>query len=152
MYETVLWATNASSLADGALAEALTLLQPGGHLVAFYCDERCAAGRANGVTLLADTCERQEKIRQQVDDLQADGIDVTLVVDATERHVVGEIAKAAEEHDADVIVCGTRGFGIVAGAVAGSVAMRLPHVATCPVVVVSERAAQRAASRKAVTA
>jgi nucleotide-binding universal stress UspA family protein len=152
MYETVLWATNASPIADGALAEALTLLQPGGRLIAFYCDERFVGGRTSGVSILADTLERQEKLRQHVEDLQSDGIDATLVVDATQRDVVGEIAKAAEEHDADVIVCGTRGFGIVAGAVAGSVAMRLPHVAGCPVVVVSERAAQRSASRRVVTA
>lgn len=152
MYETVLWATNASPLADGALAEALTLLQPGGHLIAFYCDERFVGGRPSGTSLLADTLDRQAKLRKQVEDIQADGVDATLVVQTTHRHVVGEIAKAAEEHDADVIVCGTRGFGIVAGAVAGSVAMRLPHVAGCAVVVVSERAAERSASRKAVPA
>jgi nucleotide-binding universal stress UspA family protein len=152
MYETVLWATNASPLADGALTEALTLLQPGGHLIAFYCDERFAGGRTGSASLLADTLDRQAKLHQQVEQLQADGIDATLVVDATTRHVVGEIARTAEEHDADAIVCGTRGFGIVAGAVAGSVAMRLPHVAGCPVIVVSERAAQRAASRKVLTA
>jgi nucleotide-binding universal stress UspA family protein len=152
MYETVLWATNASPLADGALAEALALLQPGGHLIAFYCDERFDTGRARGASLLVDTLDRQAKLRTQVEELHADGIDATLVVDTTSRHVVGEIARAAEEHGAGAIVCGTRGFGIVAGAVAGSVAMRLPHVAGCPVIVVSERAAKRAASRRAVPA
>jgi hypothetical protein len=35
------------------------------------------------------------------------------------------------------------GFGIVAGAIAGSVAIRLPHLASCPVIVVSEMAAER---------
>jgi nucleotide-binding universal stress UspA family protein len=152
MYETVLWATNASPLADGALAEALNLLWPGGRLIAFYCDERFAGGRTDGASLLSDTLDRQAKLRKQVEELTSDGIDATLVVTVTHHHVVGEIAKAAEEHDADAIVCGTRGFGVVAGAIAGSVAMRLPHVAGCPVVVVSERAAQRAASREKVTA
>ena len=75
----------------------------------------------------------------------SDGIDACLVVETTHHNTVGQIAKAAEEGKADVIVCGSRGFGVVAGAVAGSVAMRLPHVASCPVVIVSEKAMERAA-------
>ena len=143
MYEIVLWATDASPIADGALAEALRLLQPGGHLIAFHCDERFVGGRAGGLPVLADESERLEKLVAQVERLQAAGIDAELVVETAHRNMAGEIAKAAEVHGADVIVCGTRGFGLVAGAVAGSVAMRLPHLASCPVIVVSEKAAAR---------
>jgi len=143
MYEIVLWATDASPIADGALAEALRLLQPGGHLIAFHCDERFLGGRAAGLPVLADEADRREKLVAQVEQLKADGIDAELVVESTRHSMAGEIAKAADAHDADVIVCGTRGFGVVAGAVAGSVAMRLPHLASCPVIVVSERAAER---------
>jgi nucleotide-binding universal stress UspA family protein len=71
------------------------------------------------------------------------GIDADLMVKTTHHSTAGEIAKAADVHDVDAIICGTRGFGIVAGAVAGSVAMRLPHLASCPVVAVSEKAAER---------
>jgi nucleotide-binding universal stress UspA family protein len=144
MYRTVLWATDASPGADGALTEALKILEPGGRLIAFHCDERFLTSRAGSLSLVADEPEKKEKLRAQVDELHARGIDAQLVVEVTHQHPVGEIAKVAEEFGADVIVCGTRGFGIVGGMVAGSVAMRLPHVAGCPVLVVSERAMQRA--------
>ncbi|MDX6485892.1 MAG: Universal stress protein family [Gaiellaceae bacterium] len=145
MYETVLWATDASPVADGALKVALELLQPGGRLIAFHCDERFHGGRSGGMPLLADELDRLEILRTQVDELRENDIDAELRVETTHRNTAGEIARAAEACDAGVIVCGTRGFGIVAGAVAGSVAMRLPHVASCPVVVVSEKAVDRAA-------
>jgi nucleotide-binding universal stress UspA family protein len=143
MYETILWATDASPVADGALPEALKLLEPGGRLIVFHCDERFPTGRVGGIPLRVDEVDRIEKLETQVADLQEDGVDAELVVEATSRHAVGVIAQAAEDHHAEAIVCGTRGFGVVAGAIAGSVAMRLPHVAGCPVVVVSEKAAQR---------
>lgn len=145
MYETVLWATDASPVADGALKVAVELLQPGGRLVAFHCDERFFGGRSGGMPLLADEVDRRGKLRAQVDELRDSGIDATLIVETTHHNTAGEIARAAEDCNADAIVCGTRGFGIVAGAVAGSVAMRLPHVASCPVVVVSEKAAEHMA-------
>ena len=146
MYETVLWATDASPVADGALKVAVELLQPGGRLIAFHCDERFHGGRSGGLPLLADEFDRIEHLREQVEELQSEGIHAELLVEITHRNTAGEIARAAEAGDADVIVCGTRGFGIVAGAVAGSVAMRLPHVASCPVVVVSEKAVERTAA------
>lgn len=145
MYRTVLWATDGSAVADGALPEALKLLEPDGQLIAFHCDERFAGGRLGGGTVFVDELDRLAKIRAQVDQLNAAGIDVRLIVEKTHQNAAGEIAAAAEIHHADVIVCGTRGFGVVAGAVAGSVAMRLPHLATRPVVVVSEAAAASAA-------
>lgn len=145
MYGTILWSTDASAVADGALAEALRLLQPGGRLIAFHCDERFLGGRAGGMPVLADETDRRGKLRGQVERLKADGIDAELVVETTHHNTAGEIAKAAEVYGAEVIVCGTRGFGVVAGAVAGSVAMRLPHLASCPVIVVSEKAAARSA-------
>lgn len=144
MYRTVLWATDASPVADGALPEAVQLLEPGGHLIAFHCDERFLGGRSGGMPVLADEFDRRGKLRAQVDQLKADGIDAELIVETTHHNTAGEIAKAAEIYSAEAIVCGTRGFGVVAGAVAGSVAMRLPHLASCPVVVVSEKAAERA--------
>ena len=144
MYEIVLWATDASPVADGALVEALRLLQPGGHLIAFHCDERFLGGRSGGMPVLADETDRRGRLRERIEQLKTDGIDVELVVETTHHNTAGEIAKAAEVYNANVIVCGTRGFGVVAGAVAGSVTMRLPHLASCPVVVVSEKASDRA--------
>ena len=143
MYKTVLWATDGSAGADGALAEARRLLNAKGTLIAFHCDERFLGGHAGGSPIVADEPDRKAKIRAQVDDLIAEGIDAKLIINVTHHGAVGEIASAAEEYEADVIVCGTRGFGVVAGVVAGSVSMRLPHVAGCPVLVVSDQAALR---------
>jgi nucleotide-binding universal stress UspA family protein len=143
MYETVLWATDGSPLADHALPTALNLLKPGGRLIAFHCDERFGAGRAGGLAVMADEPNLVETLKRRVEELREEGIDAELVVETTHHSTPGEIAKAAETYGADVIVLGTRGFGVVAGAVAGSVAMRLPHLASCPVVVVSEQAAER---------
>src|SRR4051812_5143872 len=140
MYDTVLWATDASPVSDGALQTAVDLLNPGGRLIAFHCDERFLSGRAGGLPLLADETERRARLQATVQELCADGIDAELIIETTSRSAPGEIAKAAEKLGADAIVCGTRGFGVAAGAVAGSVAMRLPHLAACPVVVISEAA------------
>ena len=146
MYNTILWATDASEIADGALNEALSLLEPGGRLIAFHCDERFSGGRSGGAPLLADETDRRIKLRAQILKLREDEIDAQLIVKTTSHTTAGEIAKAAAVHDVDAIVCGTRALGAVAGAVTGSVAMRLPHLAPCPVVVVSQHAAERRAS------
>jgi nucleotide-binding universal stress UspA family protein len=143
VYKTVLWATDGSDGADGALDEARRALEPNGRLIVFHCDERFAGGRVGGAPIAVDEPDRKAKIHEQVDALRAEGVDVKLSVVVTHHGPAGEIAVAAEEDGAEVIVCGTRGLGSVAGVFAGSVAMRLPHVAGCPVLVVSERAARR---------
>jgi nucleotide-binding universal stress UspA family protein len=146
MYKTVLFATDASPASDRALPEAVRLLDAGGRLIVFHCDERFMGGRVGGMPVSADEPELLARLRGQVESLRAEGVDASLVVEVTHHNVAGEIAKTAEEHGAEAIVCGTRGFGPIAGALAGSVAMRLPHVAACPVVVVSEAAAARSAA------
>jgi Universal stress protein family len=79
--------------------------------------------------------------RAEVAQLQDEGVDVVLrVMNPRRRGVAEEIVRAAEIHHVDVIVCGTRGFG--AAARGGTVARRLPQLAPCPVLLVSERAAE----------
>ena len=46
------------------------------------------------------------------------------------------IVKFAEEHDADVIVVGSRGLGDVEGFLLGSVSHKITSLADCPVLVV----------------
>jgi len=143
MYKTVLWASDASPLAEAALAEALEILAPDGRLIVFHCDERFGAGRAGGVPVLADEPERIARLRGLVADLQERDLDAELIVKTTHRSAATEIAHAAEANDVDAIVCGSRGLGAVAGTVTGSVALRLPHLAPCPVLVVSDAAVER---------
>ena len=144
MYETVLWATDGSLVADGALSVALELL------AARWASDRVSLRRAisrRSSSRVASVRRRgrpARKAHRQVDELKLEGVDAELLVETTHHNTAGAIARIAEACKADVIVCGSRGFGVVAGVVTGSVAMRLPHVASCPVVVVSEKATERA--------
>lgn len=139
MYDRLLWATDASPEADAALEEAVRLLGPGGTLIAFHSDERFVGGRVGGEPVFADETDRRAKLRRQVDELKAAGVDAELVIETTHHSPVSAIAHAAESHRVDAIVCGTRGLGVLTGAFVGSVALRLPHLATCPVIVVPAR-------------
>ena len=46
------------------------------------------------------------------------------------------ILKVAENHQANLIVMGTRGFGAVKGLLVGSVSRKVIHLSSCPVMVV----------------
>lgn len=136
MYRTVIWATDGSDGSDAALHAALRLAQAGGaRLVAVHCDHRLS-GRAGSWPALADEEDRRVKIRRQVDELRSTGVDADLVVRRSHREAADVVAAIATEFDADVVVCGTRGLGALAGAFLGSFTHRLLHVATCPVLAV----------------
>jgi nucleotide-binding universal stress UspA family protein len=136
MYSTLLWATDGSAEADLALAEARKLLEPGGRLVAFHCDQRFSGGRVGGAPLMADESERTAKIRFQVDGLNADGVEASLFLETTHHVAPREIARAADRVGAEAIFCGTRGLAGFRRALAGSVAAELLHYSRVPVVAV----------------
>lgn len=139
MYKTIIWATDGSEASDAALEEALRLTEiTGAHLVAVHCDQRLK-GRTAGLPALADEDDLRIKIRRQVTELQSDGINVELVMQRTHDDAAAAIVAIANELGADVIVCGTRGLGALAGMVLGSVAQGLLHVAPCPVLAVREQ-------------
>jgi nucleotide-binding universal stress UspA family protein len=142
MYDTVLWPTDASWQAENALREALKVLSPDGRLIAFHCKERLTgSGEWGSEPAPPDEGDRIVALHAEVAQLEDEGVDVVLRVIGPRRSPVDEIVRAAEIHDVDVIVCGTRGFG--AAAQGGTIAKRLPHLAPCPVLLVSERAADR---------
>jgi len=136
MFETIVWATDGSELADHALAtvENLAAIHDS-KVVAVHVDE-LRAGRYGGASLRADEAELRQQIAGQVDDLFAGGLNVSLEVRTGYRDVATQIAEAAEDFDADLIVIGTHGRGAVAGAIWGSVAKSLCHTAHRPVLVV----------------
>jgi len=136
MYPTILWATDGSHEADVALHEALRLLEPGGRLVAFHCEQRFAGGRSGGLPVYPDEPDRRQRIEERVEELRAEGFDVELVVDPTRRDAASEIAAAAETAHAAAIVCGTRGAHGLAGFLNGSSAARVLRHASVPVIVV----------------
>jgi hypothetical protein len=76
-------------------------------------------------------------VRKQVEEMAAAGIPVRLhafsnFVGSPAQH----IAEVAEDAGADLIAVGTRGLGVFAGMLLGSVTQRLLHVAPCAVLAV----------------
>jgi nucleotide-binding universal stress UspA family protein len=144
MFRTIIWATDGADEADHALAAAVELAEAGGgRIVAVHANQRLT-GRAGAWPALPDEIDRLRKIRRQVTALRASGLDAELVVRRTHRTPAAVVAVVARETGADVIVCGTLGRSSVGGAVLGSVAHELLHVAPCPVFAVPARASAKA--------
>ncbi|MGH2856855.1 MAG: universal stress protein [Solirubrobacteraceae bacterium] len=147
MFKKVLWATDGSEAADRALPLARQLAADGNaELVVFHCKELTLPGKGGGAyPMHVDEPELEQKIRAQVDELTAEGVRASL---ETARARVGgaahEVAEAARDHEADVIVVGTRGHTPLAELLLGSVTQRLLHISPCPVLAVP---AKRAAAR-----
>jgi nucleotide-binding universal stress UspA family protein len=137
MFKTIIWATDGSELADGALDTVLDLARTyGSHVVAVHADERMR-GRFGSAPVLADEDDLRDKIYEQVEHLRETGFDAELKIAVGATQPAHElIAEAARRLEADVIVVGTHGRGAISSAILGSVAKGLLHVAPCPVLVV----------------
>jgi nucleotide-binding universal stress UspA family protein len=138
MFETILWATDGSENGDRALPYAKALAKGEGRkLVVLHCKE-LGVGHAGGYPVQADEDQLEAKIRQQVEQAQAEGIEVTfnLVAGPVVLGPAHMIADAADEVGADLIIVGTRGHTTVTGLLLGGVAQRLLHIASCPVLAV----------------
>lgn len=146
MFDTVIWATDGSEAAERALPFATTLAAaPGAKLVLVHVRE-ILGGRAGGYPVRVDDDELVGKLEQQVDQLRSGGLDASFrVVTSLDANAAHAIAEVAMEVGANLIVVGTRGRGVVAGLLIGSVAQRLLHVARCPVLAVPPNAATREA-------
>jgi nucleotide-binding universal stress UspA family protein len=138
MFETIVWATDGSELADRALPLVTELARVhGSRIVAVHANE-LLQGRFGGAPALADEDDVRSKIGKQVEDLRAAGFTAGLRVETSSRHTPAQlIAAAAADVDADLIVVGTHGRGAVATAMLGSVAKSLLHVAQCPVLAIT---------------
>ena len=136
MFKTIVWATDGSELADGALDFVRELAeQDGSRIVAVHANE-LISGRSSGYPALADEPELEEKIAQQVKELREVGIDATYEIRRGSKSVATLIADAAEHVDADLIVVATHGSGGLKTALMGSVARGLCHAAKTPVLVI----------------
>jgi nucleotide-binding universal stress UspA family protein len=137
VFDTIVWATDGSELADAALPLAKDLVQQtGAKLVVVHVDE-LMGGRAAGYPVEVNEDQLQAKVRACVEDLRRDGIDAELrlatVTAGGAAHVIADLARDA---GADLIVTGTRGHGALAGLLLGSVTHRLLHISPCPVLAV----------------
>lgn len=151
MYSAILWATDGSPSSDAALEEALRLLSPGGHLIAFHCDQRFTGSRIGGLPVYPDEPDRVEHIHLQVEELRQRGIDVELTIEQTHSEPVRAIVGTANATHVDAIVCGTRGLHGLAAAMNGSSASRLVRQASVPVIVVPMQVAELAKTRREAT-
>ena len=85
--------------------------------------------------LSAALVEGQQRILADIEtDLRLEGVDYELVEELGDP--VSRLIAVAEDNDADMIVVGKRGAGLAERVLLGSVADRLCHLATCPVLVV----------------
>ncbi len=137
MFRKIVWATDGSELASRSLPFARGLArEPGAELLVLHVDQ-LLVGRAAGTSALADEGDVRRRISGQVDELKAEGIDARFVVVRESTIAVGsEIARVAEAEDADLVVIATHGRGLVGTLLHGSVAKKLLHGVTCPVLVV----------------
>ncbi len=149
MFRTIVLAVDGSEPSNRAVDFAANLAkESGGRILAVHVNELMAGRGAGPVHVTED--EIQAQLRDQVKQLNDDGIKAELQVTSTvtggPAHVIGA---AAANEAADVIVTGSRGHTALAGIFLGSVAQRLLHVAPCPVLVVPSLDAN-ARSRAAV--
>ena len=144
----VIWATDGSGNADAALPFARELAGTGGSLIAVYCNESLY-GKAPGFPLSGETVGREAKIRSQVDELRAEGLDAKLVeLTGPVAEAASMIADLAGSTDADAIVVGARGHGPIAGVILGSLTQKLVHFAPCPIVAVPGSKSRGARGRR----
>ena len=136
MFETIVWATDGSELADNALELTRQLADVHGSRIVVVHANEVFQGRAAGAPVLADEPEICEKLRGQVAELRAAGYDAELEVRTGAQQIRTLLVRAAEEVDADLIVVGTHGRGAIASAVMGSVARSLCGHSGRPVLVV----------------
>ena len=134
MFKTIVWATDGSEAAERALPLAKALAQGADRaLVVVHAKELLQGERP----LHAGERELEAKIRRQVDEARAEGLDATfkLVTGAASgaAHMITDVAREVE---ADLIIVGTRGHTPVVELLLGSVTQRLLHIAPCPVLVV----------------
>jgi nucleotide-binding universal stress UspA family protein len=136
VFETIVWATDGSELADAILPHVRELAGiHGSRIVAVHANE-LLSGRFGGAPLLAEEPDAREKIERQVEELREAGIDASLEIRSGSHDVATPIARAADDVDAGLIVVATHGHGAIQAAVMGSVARALCHAAHRPVLVV----------------
>jgi nucleotide-binding universal stress UspA family protein len=139
MFKRIVVGLDGSDPAGHALPMACELAREyDGRLEIVHVRELRAPSKGGGpATARADEDDLEARVRREVDELARQGFTVRL---HTFSDLVGtpaeHIADVAAETHADVVVVGTRGLGVIAGLLLGSVTQRLLHVAPCPVLAV----------------
>ena len=101
--------------------------------------EMMLAPAVGGVPRRIDESAIETRIRAQADELKAAGAggELRLIASTYTGGPATDIVNVAREVDAELIVVGTRGQGLIAGLLLGSVTQRLLQIAPCPVLAVT---------------
>ena len=137
MYERLLVAVDHSEITERVLAAARDLASLSkGEVWVLHLREREVIAQMGRVPSESAT-EAEAAVSDAVDALTKAGLTAHGEVrDTTFGHAAREIIEDAREHDAGVIVMGSRGRGDIAGLVLGSTAHKVIHLADRPVLVV----------------
>jgi nucleotide-binding universal stress UspA family protein len=139
MIKRIVLALDGSPEADNALPVAQELaLALGAAVTIVHVREMMLAPVVGGVPRRIDEGQVEAAVRADLASLVASGVDAELRIIASTYAgcTAHEIAEVAREVDAGLIIAGARGLGMIKGLLVGSVAHRLPHIATCPVLTV----------------
>ena len=136
MYDRLLAAVDNSEVSPRVIAAAKDLASLSqGQVWVLHLRER-EFGRL-GLTPIESDEEAQEPVKAGIDALTQAGIDAHGEVRETVfGHAAREIVKDAQEHDAGVIIMGSRGRSDLTGAMLGSTAHKVIHLTDRPVMVV----------------
>ena len=137
MYERVLVALDHSAVSDHVLAAAKELASMSKAKVwVLHLREREVIAQMGDVPSETED-EATQAVNGAVKELTGLGVEAHGEVrDTTFGHAAREIMADAKEHDVNVIVMGSRGRGDWAGAILGSTAHKVIHLADRPVLVV----------------
>jgi nucleotide-binding universal stress UspA family protein len=137
MYDKVLAAIDHSEVSERVLAAARDLaLLSKGEVWVVHLREREVLPRL-GLVPAESQDEAEAAVKSAADSLAQAGVRAHAVVrDTVFGYAAREIIDDAREHEADVIVMGSRGRGDLAGLVLGSTAHKVIHLADRPVLVV----------------
>ena len=137
MYERVLVALDHSAVSDHVLAAAKELASMSKAKVwVLHLREREVIAQMGDVPSETED-EATQAVNGAVKELTGLGVEAHGEVrDTTFGHAAREIMADAKEHDVNVIVMGSRGRGDLAGAILGSTAHKVIHLADRPVLVV----------------
>ncbi len=141
LYKTILCATDGHEHSERAMRRAASIARETGaelHVVNVEETEP-APMRVGREFIAAERAETRERVKRQISAAVADDR-----LTATPHYLVNysgsvaaQIAGLADRIDADLIVVGSHGRGVLTGALAGSVAQRLPHETCRPVLVLA---------------
>jgi len=136
MYDRLLVAVDQSEVSPRVIAAAKELASLSqGQVWVLHLRER-EFGRL-GLTPIESDEEARGPVSAGVEALTQAGIDAHGEVRETVfGHAAREIVKDAQEHDADIIIMGSRGRSELTGAILGSTAHKVIHLTDRPVMVV----------------